>query len=282
MGVVPVDSAPPKWQLYAGMPCWIELITPDLERACEFYTALFGWRYEQRRASDGSEHLIATHDDFPVASLCVAGEDVAGWRLFLATGDCRTACEQAESNGATVTVPPGHLSGIGTKAVLTDPSGVEFGLLEPEDSWQFDVGLPATLMWAELLTIKAQTADLFFQELFGYTATQFGTENQLDYSVWYLGEESVMARVSMLRDHINGETEPHWLIYLGVDSNIGTDETVRRAIAAHGRVRANPYDSSLGRMAVLRDPTGARFALVDASEASRGHGIPGNYDPYED
>ncbi|SDP90388.1 hypothetical protein SAMN04487905_112132 [Actinopolyspora xinjiangensis] len=282
MGVVPVGSAPPKWQLYAGMPCWIELVTPDLDSACEFYTALFGWRYENRRASDEGEHLIASHDGFPVASLRTSVECGARWRLFLATGDCRLACEQAESNGASVTTPPRHLSGIGTKAVLGDPCGVEFGLLEPETSWQFDVGLPATLMWAELLTIKAQTADLFFQELFGYTAAQFGTENQLDYSVWYLGEESVMARVSMLREYINDETEPHWLIYLGVDSDIGTDEAVRRAIAANGRVRVNPYDSPLGRVAVLRDPTGARVALVDASRAPEGNGIPGNYDPYED
>ncbi|PRW65296.1 VOC family protein [Actinopolyspora mortivallis] len=281
MGVVPVGAAPPRWQLYAGMPCWIELVTPDVDSAREFYAALFGWSYEQRTDSEGGHHLLALHEGFPVASLrtTASGED-AKWRLFLATGDCRAACEQAVERGACVTVAPSRLDGIGTKVVLEGPSDAEFGLLEPEASWQFDVGLPGTLMWAELVTIKAQTADLFFQDLFGYTDAQFGTENHLDYSVWYLGEESVLARVSMLREHIDAETRPHWLLYLGVSEEVGTDEAVRRAVGAHGRVRVDPYDSALGRAAVLRDPTGARFALVDPSRAPVGDAA--NYDPYED
>lgn len=283
MGVVPVDSAPPKWQMYAGTPCWIELVTSDLDSAGEFYAGLFGWEYEQRRDSDNGHHLVALHDGFPVASLRAADTpETAKWRLFLATSDCRAACEQAEEKGATVTVPPSKLGGIGTKVVLEGPSEAEFGLLEPETSWQFDVGLPGTLMWAELVTIKAQTADLFFQDLFGYAPSQFGTENQLDYSVWYLGEESVLARVSMIREHIDAETHPHWLLYLGVAAKVGTDEAVRRAVETHARVRVDPYDSRLGRAAVLRDPTGARFALVDPTQAPANNGSAANYDPYED
>lgn len=282
MDVVPVDSAAPKWELFAGMPCWIELVTTDLDQAREFYAEVFGWRYESRQDSRSGEHTIALHDGFPVASLRAADDGKSRWRLYLATADCEQAREQAEQHGAEVKIPESRVTGVGTKILLTGPSGAEFGLLKPEKSWQFDVGLPGTLMWAELLTIKAQTADLFFQELFGYTAQQFGTENQLDYSVWYLGDESVLARVSMLRDYIAEGTRPHWLIYLGADPEVGTDELVRNAVAANGRVRVDPYDATLGRVAVLRDPCGARFAVVDASQAPGEFGSAANYDPYED
>lgn len=281
MAVVVPGKTPPQWQLYAGMPCWIELITTNLDRAREFYANLFDWEYETHSDPVSGEHVIALREGFPVASLRAASGDQSQWRIYLAAADCAEKVAEAESHGAVQTVPLNTVPKIGRKAVLVGPSDAEFGLLEPEESWQFDVGLPGTLMWAELVTIKAQTADTFFQELFGYTAEQFGTEHRSDYSVWYLGEESVLARVSMIRDFITETTHPHWLLYLGVDAEIGTDELVRTAIANGGRVRVDPYDSSIGRMAVLRDPTGARFAVIDQTQAGE-YGTAANYDPYED
>ncbi|EQD82677.1 hypothetical protein A8924_2635 [Saccharopolyspora erythraea NRRL 2338] len=281
MAVVTPGSSPPQWDLYPGMPCWIELITTDAERACEFYAGLFGWEYRLHRDPEAGEHLIALHDGFPVASIRAASGEHSVWRLYLATGDSAATAEEATRLGAAITVPRNHVSGLGTKVVLMGPSDAEFGLLEPEEGWQFDVGLPGTLMWAELVTIKAQTADVFFQELFGYDHEQFGTEGRSDYSVWYLGEESVLARVSMIREFISAHTRPHWLLYLGVDRARGTDEVVREAIGLGGRVRVDPYDSSIGRVAVLRDPTGARFAVVDPSQAGN-FGTAANFDPYDD
>ncbi|PKW18916.1 VOC family protein [Saccharopolyspora spinosa] len=281
MAVVVPGKTPPRWELYEGMPCWIELITTDLERAREFYAGLFAWEYETHSDPLSGEHVIALHEGFPVASLRAASGDESSWRLYLATADCAEFTERAVNHGAVVTVPRNHVPGLGTKTVLLGPADAEFGLLEPEESWQFDVGLPGTLMWAELVTIKAQTADNFFQELFGYSAEQFGTEHRSDYSVWYLGDESVCARVSMIRDFITESTRPHWLLYLGVDAEVGTDALVRNAITLGGRVRVDPYDSSIGRVAVLRDPTGARFAVIDPTQAGD-FGTAANYDPYED
>lgn len=264
------------------MPCWIELVTTDPQRAREFYAGLFGWEYEVHQASRVDEHVIAFREGFPVASIRTAARGASEWRLFLATGDCARATREAEEHGAKVTVPSTHVSGVGTKVVMLGPSDAEFGLLQPEESWQFDVGLPGTLMWAELVTIRAQTADQFFHELFDYSSEQFGTDHQLDYSVWYLGDESVLARVSMLRDYITEGSRPHWLMYLGVDQDVGTEELVRRAISLDGRVRVDPYDSQLGRVAVLRDPTGARFAVVDATQAPGDYASAANFDPYDD
>lgn len=281
MAVVVPGKTPPRWELYEGMPCWIELITTDLERAREFYAGVFDWEYRTHSDPVAGEHVIALREGFPVASLRAASGDQSTWRLYLASADCAATAEQAQQLGATLTVPPNRVPGLGTKTALVGPSDAEFGLLQPEESWQFDVGLPGTLMWAELVTIKAQTADTFFQSLFGYTAEQFGTDNRSDYSVWYLGEESVLTRVSMIREFITASTRPHWLIYLGVDPDVGTDELVRTAVALGGRVRVDPYDSSSGRVAVLRDPTGARFAVIDPTQAGE-YGTAANYDPYED
>jgi uncharacterized protein len=284
MVVIAPGTPSPRWELYAGMPCWIELITSEPQRACEFYAGLFGWEYRTHHDPETGDHIIASLDGYPVASIrTAAAEQQPDWRLYLATADYTDTVRQAELLGAKVTVDRSHVPGIGTKVVMMGPGDAEFGLLQPEESWQFDVGLPGTLMWSELVAIKALAADQFAQQLFGYTAQQFGSaEHPSDYVVWYLGEESVLARVSMIREFITPATRPHWLIYLGADSTVGTDELVREAIILGGRVRVDPYDSSLGRIAVLRDPTGARFAIIDSTQAVGAYGSAANYDPYDD
>lgn len=281
MGVV-APGASTDWQVYAGTPCWIELTTTEPRRAQEFYGGLFGWTFEVHKDPQAGEHLIAMREGYPVASIRNGMAAKSRWRVYLATEDCAGTTDQAVRLGARVSVPHSKIPGVGTKATLVGPDDADFGLLEPEDSWQFDVGLPGTLNWAELLTIKAQTSDQFFHSLFGYDSEQFGTEHRYDYAVWYLGGDSVLARVSMIREHIAPGAHPHWLLYLGADPEKGTDDLVHEAIALGGRVRIDPYDSTLGRVAVLRDPTGARFAVVDPTQAPGDYGSAANYDPYED
>ncbi|MCA1282317.1 VOC family protein [Saccharopolyspora sp. 7B] len=282
MAVVQPGEAAPQWEIVAGMPCWIELVTTDVEQAREFYAELFGWRYETHQDDAAGEHVVAYRDGFPVASIRRSAGEHSEWRLFLAAQDVDTTAEQALGEGARIVVPPADVPGIGRKTVLVGPSDAEFGLLSPDDSWQFDVGLPGTLMWAELVTIKAAAADGFFQRLFGYEAEQFGAENRSNYAVWYLAGESVLARVSMIRDYITSDTRPHWLLYLGADADEGIDGLVHRAIGLGGRVRVDPYGSSIGRVAVLRDPTGARFAVVDDTQATDWFDSAANFDPYDD
>ncbi|MBK0867010.1 MAG: VOC family protein [Saccharopolyspora sp.] len=282
MSVVQPGSAAPRWELLAGMPCWIELATTDVDQACEFYAGLFGWDYTVHDEGQRGEHIIASREGFPVASIRRSAADHSVWRLFLAVQDVHASTEEAERHGAELAVPITHVPGIGSKAVLLGPADAEFGLLTPAESWQFDVGLPGTLMWAELVTIKAQAADTFFQSMFGYTAEQFGAENRSNYSVWYLADESVLARVSMIRDYLTPSTRPHWLVYLGADAEEGVDELVHRAVGLGGRIRVDPYGSSIGRVAVLRDPTGARFAVVDGTQATDWFDSAANFDPYDD
>ncbi|WP_229680438.1 VOC family protein [Saccharopolyspora thermophila] len=272
---------PGRWDVAEGTPCLIELVTTDVGAACEFYAGLFGWEYEAHDDPRAGTHLLAHQDGFPVASIRECDDGRSRWRLYLATMDSSATAARAGGLGGRIVVPRSRIPGLGVKLVLTSPADDEFGLLEPDDRWRFDVGLPGTLVWAELVTIKAQTADHFYGELFGYAAEQFGTEHRTGYAVWYLGEESVLARVSMIREHLTTGTRPHWLVYLGVDEEVGTDELVRQAIARGGRVRVDPYDSGLGRIAVLRDPTGARFAVVDPTQAAE-YGTTNNDDPYDD
>jgi hypothetical protein len=48
-----------------------------------------------------------------------------------------------------------------------------------------------------------------------------------------------------------------------VDPQIGTDGAVNRVLDLGGRVEIYPYDTELGRIARVTDPSGAHFALID-------------------
>jgi uncharacterized protein len=56
------------------------------------------------------------------------------------------------------------------------------------------------------------------------------------------------------------------MVYFEVDPEVGTDATLRRAVELGGRVRVKPFDSFLGRMAVLDDPSEATFSLLDPTQ----------------
>jgi predicted enzyme related to lactoylglutathione lyase len=51
----------------------------------------------------------------------------------------------------------------------------------------------------------------------------------------------------------------HWHVYFGTDD---ADATAAKAAELGGSVVAPPFDTPVGRMAVLRDPQGAMFSII--------------------
>lgn len=48
-----------------------------------------------------------------------------------------------------------------------------------------------------------------------------------------------------------------------MEPQIGTDTATHRVVALGDRVDNDPYDTELGRIARISDPSGATFALID-------------------
>ncbi|WP_051712668.1 VOC family protein [Actinoalloteichus caeruleus] len=258
--------------LPAGLPCWIDLRTPDLPAAEDFYHRLFGWEYHQE---DG--YTLALLDGYPVAGLCPSQDSAPAWTLYLAADDVERTSERVRETGGRLLRPSAEVPGVGLRAVARDPHLAEFGFLRASRSWQFHVGVPGSLMWGELITTGPRTADEFYGDLFDFRVDQHGRGATADFAVWYSGGESVLARVRMVPDVVR--TKPHWLIYLGVRPEDGVDEVLRRAVTAGAEVRVDPFDGSYGRVAVIRDTAGARVALLDQTRAV---GWGQDHDPYDD
>src|SRR6185437_7808906 len=116
-----------------GTPCWVDLMTPDLDAARLFYEQLFGWHLTDL-GPDAGGYLMAGVGGKQVAGLGPQQEGQAGhpavWTTYLATDDAAATCEAISKAGGQVFLPAMDVMGSGVMAVAADPTGAVFGLWE--------------------------------------------------------------------------------------------------------------------------------------------------------
>jgi predicted enzyme related to lactoylglutathione lyase len=115
-----------------GTPIWNELLTPDIGRASQFYSDVFGMSAEESAVAWGGSGSYAT--------LSAGGRRIAGaappmegapasWNVYFNVVDLDDSVAVAEAMGAKLITPPYDVDGTGRMAALTDPQGAMFSLL---------------------------------------------------------------------------------------------------------------------------------------------------------
>jgi len=130
--------------------------------------------------------------------------------------------------------------------------------------------LLGSFVWCELLTSDTAAAESFYKKVVGWTAKPFGPDGS--YTVLNNSLGSGVGGVMKLPDAAKQMgAPPHWLMYVGTPN---VDETAMRVVQLGGRVHKQPEDiPTVGRFAVVQDPTGASFALFTPKPA------PGSPEP---
>ena len=129
---------------------------------------------------------------------------------------------------------------------------------------------PGTFCWVELGTSDAAGAKDFYAKLFGWDCQDNPMGPDMVYTVFKLNGKDVGGSYTLMPDQTAHGVPPHWLSYVYVAS---ADETAARAAAAGATVLKEPFDvATLGRMAVIQDPTGAVFAIWEGKD-QQGAGI---------
>lgn len=266
----------------AGSPCWVELTTDRPEDAMVFYQAVLGWDFVRRTDADGVPYYVGQIGGEPVAGIRPAGETLLDWTLCLATGNLPNLLQRAELLGGTVIGAAHTVPRVGTTTLVQAPVGAAFAACQVAQDWGFTAGVPRALVWAEFITHRARHADEFFGELFGFEGRQFGDGVGDDYMVWYAGGDSVIGRVRMMPG-TPADVPSRWVAHFRIPLDRDFDEAVRVAHDAGARLSFRPYDSTLGRVAVLTDAIGARFALIDPTLATDNPAPRSEVDdPYDD
>lgn len=240
-----------------GTPNWVDLAADDAEAAARFYAGLFGWECKPQSTRDYRVCKLDGTDVGGIGPKQPGTEHLPSrWTTYLATDHLdRTLAAVKDQQGTPLLQR--DVEEHGRMAIAADPNGAIFGLWQAADHIGTERSSgPGRLVWSEALSEDYETARTFYTAVFGYRAEEIGGYNR--YAALYAGDKPVAGTGELHPDFPAG-TPPHWLPYFAAES---TDRTVDQATAAGGEILGEPLDTDFGRMAVLTDPEGARFAVI--------------------
>jgi len=261
---LPALVEPPSQEHHAGKVIFVELVTPDLAAAKQFYAGLFGWTFRDIQAG-GTAYAEAYMDGRPVAGLIhkevPAGEHrQPAWLSFFAVGDVDVAKTTAVTNGAKVLFEPHTFPDRGREAVFADPQGAVFAVLASSSGDPPDVlATPGEWIWSSLITSDPDTDAAFYQALFDYDVFDLPADQGAQHLL--LASDNYARASANTLPANKPNVHPHWLNYVRVDDAVAMSA---KAVALGGRVLVEPrVDRHGGKIAVVADPQGAPFGLLE-------------------
>jgi uncharacterized protein len=265
---LPALNSPPSAEHHPGKMVWADLITPDLAAAEKFYGGLFGWTFQRIRAGDVN-YAVAMLNGRPIGGIVEkaipAGQhQQSAWLTFLATNNVDDTKRLAVSHGAKVLRDIKNYPMRGRQCVLSDPEGAVFALLTSSsgDSPEYlpDIG---DWIWTSLHAKDAGMEAAFYQSLLGYDVFDQPSDDGLEHLILSTDDYARASANDLERG--SARRRSHWLNFVRVSN---AAETAAKLVAMGGRVLVEPrVDRAGGMLAVVADPAGAPFGLMEWSES---------------
>ncbi|MFF2042100.1 VOC family protein [Kitasatospora sp. NPDC058170] len=243
-------------EVTVGGPCWVEHGSADPQGAQRFYGELFGWRAETDERPEARGYTFMRLDGAVAAAVAplMGEEQPTAWTLSFAVADADASAALVRGAGGSVLVEPADALDLGRFVIAADPSGAVFGLWQGRTLAGVEVlNAPGALGWVELLTRDPSGATAFYPAVLGWTVNPSEV-----YTQWGLAGLD-FGGMLVMDDRFPPQVPPHWLPYFAVAD---VDVSAFRAGNLGADVLMPPTAMPDGpRVAVLRDPLGAAFAV---------------------
>ncbi|MFB9391543.1 VOC family protein [Streptomyces coeruleoprunus] len=242
-----------------GAPCWVSLMTRNLEAAHDFYGSVMGWRFRPARL--GEEFSVALSNGRAIAgigALASAFHVAVAWTPYFAVQDADVTAGRIRERSGTVAVGPVAFV-LGRGALAADRDGAVFGIWEGELPAGWEVWRAAAPAWVRLHTRDAFEAAIFYGEVLDWAC---GRPDCCE--VEYEGDEVVLrcgghmaARLSSgaLEEAPDPAIRPRWQVHFPVPD-------VERCVTAALQHGGTVIHHEPATQATLRDPDGALFTLT--------------------
>ncbi|HEU5270508.1 MAG TPA: VOC family protein [Jatrophihabitans sp.] len=250
-----------------GTPCWVDLLSSDVDKARQFYGDVLGWTAEESGAEFGG-YVTFRSGGHRVAGLMANQADNGipdFWNTYLSTDDAEATVETAVKAGANLIAGPMTVADLGSMAVLADPTGATVGIWQPGSHIGFEkYNEPGGVAWDELHSKDFEASKRFYAEVFGW---QLEPTSDTDDFRYYTGQVDGQPVAGLMDSSkfLPPEVPSMWTVYFSVPD---IDAAAEKVTAAGGRAVRPPEDTPFGRLGEFTDPTGALFKLH--SEVSQG------------
>lgn len=241
-----------------GVPCWVDLGTPDIEGAKTFYAGLFDWEYTEQE-TESTPYIIAHRRGLRAAGMGSLPdvEMPTVWTTYLAVDDIDITAERIQDADGTLLMDPLNVRGSGRMTMGADPTGAVFGVWEAGNHFGAAiVNEHGSLNWNELTTDHMDRALGFYESVFGFTRAMTETPSGRPYAMLKVDEREVAGAMPPHQPNIPNS----WGIYFAVDDAHAASET---AEAGGGEVTFGPVEApEVGVFVGLSDPFGAHFTVI--------------------
>ncbi|MFE4667339.1 VOC family protein [Streptomyces sp. NPDC056716] len=243
-----------------GTPCWVSLMVHGLEATQDFYRELFGWEFRPGPQQLGAyvRALLGGREVAGIGTLPPDRQLPVAWTPYLASDDVDATADMVRLCGGTIGVGPLDAAEAGRMAIGSDPAGAVFGIWQGAEHPGTAVSeVPGTPAWNELRTFDTVGVAKFYETVFGFEPVAAESPD-VDH-VTLLVEGRPVAAIEGVGSALPRDRGPHWMTYFEVAE---TERALERLAELGGQVLGAVRDSEHGRVAVVADPEGARFSLV--------------------
>jgi uncharacterized protein len=251
---------------------WYELMTTDPAAAKRFYDAVVGWDVDETSVAPGIDYRMIKRSDggnagglFALQQEHLDGGARPAWLGYLHSSGVDAKVQAIKAEGGNVMMEPWDQPGVGRLAMVTDPQGAPFYLMDPlppegqsdAASDVFSVDQPQHVRWNELSTTDPAAAIDFYTRHFGW-------RQEGDMDMGELGKYQFLYRggtmIGAIMPKMPQMPVSLWSYYIGVDD---IDRAAAAVTDGGGTILQGPMEIPGGEYSLnALDPQGASFGLV--------------------
>jgi predicted enzyme related to lactoylglutathione lyase len=255
-----------------GAFIWYELVTDDVDRARAFYRAVVGWEIAadgQAMPTGSTYRMIERSDGGNAGGVLTMTDDMKAhggkplWLGYIHHPDVDAAVETIKKAGGEVHMPAMDMPGIGRMAMVADPQGAQFYVMNPTPpepdatSDVFDFARAEHIRWNELWTTDQPAAVKLYGELFGWTQGGAMPMGPMGDYLFIQHDGGVIGAIANAQA---GGEGPRWQYFAGVDD---IDRACAAVTGHGGKLLGEPQQIPGGEYsAYAHDPSGATIGLV--------------------
>ena len=268
----------------ARVPCWIDVLQPDMAATMAFYGELFGWDFEVRTPPGApTAYAYARKDGLLVAGVGGPAAEPSGWTTYVWVDSADATAATVLAAGGRVLNPPVDIPGAGRVAVCADPAGAVFALWQAAENRGAElVNAPGSWNFSDLTPRDTSEVEKFYGTVFGWECDPFEMSSGDKASIWrvpgygeFLAERDPEIRERQAADHAPGgfadavailnpeasdEGPAEWNVVFAVAD---ADAAFTRALDLGATVVAPLFDTTYTRMGTVADPQGAKLTLSE-------------------